>query len=238
MNIKELLVSAIKKTFLDLTGVDDYYIFWTVEKDKLKLSSYVIAHKSSTLSYIEVNAFPSLPSSAVIRDPGRLLKILGITNENLKVIIEDNKMRLDDGNFDSDFILCDPSSIAVKVPTIEEPLSYDVIIDLTDDFVNRYIAAKGANNSEVVSVEVKDRKAKFELGEANGYTNKIKFSVTIDGMFEMDKILFSSDVIEEILKRNRGSQGKLYVCEDGLMKIQYQEGEINSKYFLVALDKL
>ena len=238
MNIKEILVSSIKKGFLDLTGVDDYYIFWTVESGRLRMSSYVIAHKSSTLSSIEVENFYLPDSLAVIRDPGRLMKLINITGEKLSVSIEDNKMRLEDGSFDMEFVLCDPNTIGVKVPDIEEPISYELTIDLTDEFVNRYIAAKSANNTEIVSVEVANRQAKFELGEANGYTNKIKFSVNIDGMFNMERLLFSSDVIEEILKRNKGTQGKLYVCEEGLMKIQYMDGTIKSTYFLVALDKL
>jgi len=238
MNIKEILVSSIKKGFLDLTGVDDYYIFWVVENGRLRLSSYVIAHKSSTLSKIEVEDFYLPDSLAVIRDPGRLMKLINITGEKLSVSIEDNKMRLEDGSFDMEFVLCDPNTIGVRVPDIEEPISYDLTIDLTEEFVNRYIAAKSANNTEIVSVEVANRQAKFELGEANGYTNKIKFSVNIDGMFNMERLLFSSDVIEEILKRNKGTQGKLYVCEDGLMKIEYSDGTIKSTYFLVALDKL
>lgn len=238
MNIKEILVSSIKKGFLDLTGVDDYYIFWTVENGRLRLSSYVIAHKSSTLSKIEVENFYLPDSLAVVRDPNKLLKLLNISKDTLKVSIEDNKMKLEDGNFDMEFVLADPNTIGVRVPEIEEPISYDINIDLTEDFVNRYIAAKSANNTEIVSVEVADRQAKFELGEANGYTNKIKFSVNLDGIFNMERLLFSSDVIEEILKRNKGTQGKLYVCEDGLMKIEYNDGTIKSTYFLVALDKL
>ena len=238
MNIKEILVSSIKKGFLDLTGVDDYYIFWTVENGRLRLSSYVIAHKSSTLATIEVKDFYLPDSVSVIRDPGRLMKLINITGDNLSVSIDDNRMKLEDGSFDMEFVLCDPNTIGVKVPDIEEPISYELTIDLTDEFVNRYIAAKSANNTEIVSVEVANRQAKFELGEANGYTNKIKFSVNLDGMFDMERLLFSSDVIEEILKRNKGTQGKLYVCEEGLMKIQYMDGTIKSTYFLVALDKL
>lgn len=238
MNIKEILVSSIKKGFLDLTGVDDYYIFWLVENGTLKLSSYVIAHKSSTLSSIHVENFYLPDSLAVVRDPGKLLKLLNITSDSLSVSMEDNKMKLVDGNFDMEFVLADPNTIGVRVPDIEEPISYELTIDLTEDFVNRYISAKSANNTEIVSVEVADRQAKFELGEANGYTNKIKFSVSLDGIFNMERLLFSSDVIEEIFKRNKGTQGKLHVCEDGLMKIQYSDGTIKSTYFLVALDKL
>ena len=78
MNIKEILVSSIKKGFLDLTGVDDYYIFWTVENGRLRLSSYVIAHKSSTLATIEVKDFYLPDSVSVIRDPGRLMKLINI----------------------------------------------------------------------------------------------------------------------------------------------------------------
>jgi hypothetical protein len=238
MNIKEILVSSIKKCFLDLTGVGDYYIFWLVENGRLKLTSYVIAHKSSTLSKIEVADFYLPDSLAVVRDPARLLKLLNIAGDTLSVSLEDNKMKLLDSNFDMEFVLADPNTIGVRVPDIEEPISYELTIDLTDDFVNRYVLAKSANNTEIVSVEVKDREARFELGEANGYTNKIKFSVTLDGIFNMERLLFSSDIIEEILKRNKGTQGKLYVCEDGLMKIEYNDGTIKSTYFLVALDKL
>jgi hypothetical protein len=238
MSIKELLISSIRKNFLDLTGVDDYYIFWKVEDRKIKLGSYAIAHKSSTLSIVEVDPVFIPNSSALIRDPGRLLKMLAITNDNLKIEIADNKMKLSDDAYDLEFILCDQSTVGIKLPLIEEPLSYDIILEINDDFANKFISAKNANSSEIVSVEVKDRKAKFELGETNGYSNKIKFSIELDGMFEMEKILFSSDIIEEIFKRNKNSNGKLYVCEDGLMMIEYQKEEIKSKYFLVALDKL
>jgi len=238
MNIKEILVSSIKKGFLDLTGVDDYYIFWSVKNNTLKLSSYVIAHKSSTLSLIDVENFYISDSMAVVRDPGKLLKLLNIGSERLNVSITDNKMKLEDGSFDMEFVLADPNTIGVKVPDIDEPESYELTIDLTEEFVGRYMAAKSANNTEIVSVEVDGKIAKFELGEANGYTNKIKFSVNLDQIADMERILFSSDVIEEILKRNKGTKGKMYVCEDGLMKIQYSDGTIKSTYFLVALDKL
>lgn len=238
MNIKEILVSSIKKGFLDLTGVDDYYIFWSVKNHKLKLSSYVIAHKSSTLSLIDVENFYIHDSMAVVRDPGKLLKLLNIGSERLNVSIDDNKMKLEDGNFDMEFVLADPNTIGVRIPDIDEPETYELTIDLTEEFVGKYMAAKSANNTEIVSVEVDGKNAKFELGEANGYTNKIKFSVSLDTISDMERLLFSSDVIEEIFKRNKGTKGKMYVCEDGLMKIEFTENTIKSTYFLVALDKL
>ncbi len=131
MNIKEILVSSIKKGFLDLTGVDDYYIFWSVKNNTLKLSSYVIAHKSSTLSLIDVENFYISDSMAVVRDPGKLLKLLNIGSERLNVSITDNKMKLEDGSFDMEFVLADPNTIGVKVPDIDEPESYELTIDLT-----------------------------------------------------------------------------------------------------------
>lgn len=240
MNIKEALTSSIRRVFLDLTGVDDYYIFWTSSDNKLKLTSYVIAHKTSTLSTVEVNPLYLPDNNFVIRDPARLLKLLAISNENLSISLgatNSNKLILNDGVFDSEFVLCDSSTIGVRPPVIDEPLSYEIQIDINDEFYNRYISAKSANNTEIVSVEVKDRKIKLELGDNNNYSNKIKFFVETDGMFNMEKLLFSSDVIEEILKRNKGTQGKIYVCDQGLMKIEYIDS-LKSTYFLVALDKL
>jgi hypothetical protein len=54
MNIKEVLTIGLKKTYLNLTGVDDYYIFWKVSKGDLNLSSIVSAHGTKTLSTTKI----------------------------------------------------------------------------------------------------------------------------------------------------------------------------------------
>jgi hypothetical protein len=110
----------------------------------------------------------------------------------------------------------------------------------TEELINKFFAAKKANNCEILSVEAKDRKMKFELGEDTSYGNKIKFSVETDGVFDVPKMLFSSDIVEEIFSRNKGLEGKMFVSQEGLMKLSYldKDSGAESKYFLIALDKI
>ena len=237
---KEVIVSSIKKVFLNLKGVEDYYIFLNNKSNKIELSSYVIAHKSAVLSYCTIKKDTLSITDIIIRDPERLLKFLAITNENLKIKQADNILLLEDGVYESEFVLCDPSAVPIKMPYIEEPISYDIQMVFTEELINKFFAAKKANNCEILSVEAKDRKMKFELGEDTSYGNKIKFSVETDGVFDVPKMLFSSDIVEEIFSRNKGLEGKMFVSQEGLMKLSYldKDSGAESKYFLIALDKI
>lgn len=241
MNTKEILLTGLKKTYLNLTGVDDYYIFWKSDNGNLTLSSYVNAHGTSTLCKTKIVGTGISRSDFILNNPDKLLKILAISADNMELELPSNtslKLVLRDSVYESNFSLCDPSSIGVSLPKLEEPMSYDVVIELNDEFMNKFIQAKKANGSELVSVEVTDRVIRIQLGDNTDYSNKISFSVEEPGMFDMDKILFSSDVIEEIFARNKGSKGRLFVCPEGLMKISFTLDKTETTYFIVALDKL
>jgi hypothetical protein len=241
MNIKEVLTIGLKKTYLNLTGVDDYYIFWKVSKGDLNLSSIVSAHGTKTLSTTKIKSVLIDQSDFVLNNPDKLLKIINISGDDLKIKLPTKtnlKLSISDSVYDSEFTLCDPLSIGISLPELDEPDSYDVVLELTDDFINRFIQAKKANGSELVSVEVINRKIRFQLGDNTDYSNKIAFTVEDEGIFDMEKVLFSSDIIEEIFIRNKGTKGRLFVSPDGLMKIVFDDREVESIYYIVALDKL
>lgn len=244
---KNLITSGIKKTFLDLKGVENYYIFFNIEEYILTLESAVTAFKSTTYSKLVVKGIDMSNADVVIWQPERLLKLLSIAEDDLKLTINkkyDTKLVIKDNSFEQDFILCDPDIINKNetVPQMEEPLSYDFVLPVDDNFIDKFLKAKKANGSEIVTVGVKDRKARFELGDDNSYSNKSRFFVEDEGMFDMKDMQFSSDVIQIILERNKGSKGTLFVDPDGLMKISFKEKigsfEPEVTYFLIALDQL
>lgn len=241
MNTKEVLLTGLKKTYLNLTGVDDYYIFWNADMGTLNLSSFVSAHGTSTLCKTKIKDTGISNSTFVLGNPDKLLKILGISGEDLNVELPTNtslKLVLRDSVYESNFSLCDPSSIGVSLPDLEEPLSYDIQIELTDELSQRFIQAKKANGSEFLSVEVTDQRIKLQLGDNTDYSNKISFFLDEPGMFDIEKTLFSSDIIEEIFVRNKGTKGRLFVSSEGLMKIAFSTDTTETTYFIVALDKL
>lgn len=244
---KSLITSGIRKTFLDLKGVENYYIFWNIEDHVLTLEAVVTVFKSTTYSKLIVKGIDMSDADVVIWQPERLLKLLSIAEDDLKLTINkkyDTKLVIKDNSFEQDFILCDPDIINKQevIPQMDEPLSYDFVLPLDEPFIDKFLKAKKANGSEIVTVGVKDRKARFELGDDNSYSNKSRFFIEDDGMFDMKELQFSSDVIQNILERNKGCKGTLFVDPGGLMKISFKEKigsfEPEVNYFLIALDQL
>lgn len=242
---KQVLISSLDKNFLALKGIDDYYVFLSSNGKKMEMKSYAIAYKSSVFSTLRVEGVDLEKCDVIVRNPKSLINILNIADEEILLSFDNkdtSKLLIKDGTFSSEFVLTDPSVIGFKLPKIDEPISYDVEIDVTQDFIKKYLKAKKANNTETVSVEVKDRKSVFVLGDLSSYSNKVSFAIEQEGLLNMDKVYFSSDIIEEVLSKNKTATGKLYVCEQGLMKIQLEEivkdYKISTTYFLVALDNL
>lgn len=238
------LTDALKKVYFKFAGVEDYFIFWKCEDHILSLEATVKIFKSVLLSSIKLKEIDFQKSEFIIRNPEDLLSLLSIADEEVTLIYErqyDSKLTIKDSNYEQVFILCDPNTPGRKPERgiiEEEPLSYDFVLHIDDEFANKFIKAKKANKSEVVTLEVKDRKATFQLGEDNGYTNKTRFFIEEDGMFDMEKISFSSDMIQSIFEKNKGMKGQLSVSDQGLMKIEYRTDKVEIRYFLAALDEL
>lgn len=242
---KKLLQSAIEKTFVEMKGVEEYYIFWDLKDGNLTLRSAVVAFKTTTVAEARIKHVDLPTSNFVIRDPKKLINVFDICGDEIEVKIDDRKygakLIVKDSSFESEFTLCDPNAIRNKPMIIDEPISYDFTMHINQDFTEKFLKAKKANNeSSIVSVEVKNRLAKFELGDLDSFSNKIKFSVEEDGMFDMNKCHFSSDVIREILNDNKKLNGRIDVHEEILMKISFQEmvgnRELDLSYFTAALD--
>lgn len=235
------LVSSLKKAFLDLKGIDDYYIFCKAQQESnlINMSSCHVAYNSTVFSDIKLFNNPLSTQEFVIRDPKRLLNILNIFDNELDFSIANNGIKLKDKDFDSTFVLCDPSSINMSLPSIDEPESYDMKITFENGFIERFLKAKKANNSEIFTVSYLGDNVNFEIGDVNVFSNRIIFSskndVELKGI-QMNNLSFSSNIIEEIIQRNSNINGYIEIFGGGLMKLFFSEGNIQSKYFLVALD--
>jgi hypothetical protein len=235
---KSTLLPAIKKVFLDLKGADEYHIFWNLKNNKLILSSYVVAFGSTTVSTVCINELDMEDSFFIIREPKKLLNLLNIKEEELNMTIDKNVIKIKDSNFTSTFILCDPDSVSQRVPDIDEPGQYDLMVKLNEGFSDRFLKAKKANNSEIFSVLIEKGILKYTVGDDNSYSNQISFTSNGIYLFDMSKLLFSSDIIEEIFERNKDAEGTMVIFADGLMKIEFEDSKIKSKYYLIALDTL
>lgn len=247
---KNLLYTAVKKVFLDLKDVE-HFIFWDVDSSKLTLKSLDVAYNTTVMSCSKISKIDMNNISIVLKDPDVFLKILDITNDDvsieMKKIGNGNNIVIKDSNFESEIVVADsnfiPQHVMEKKNTEpDEPISYDVSMVIDSNFIDKFVKAKKANKSGIVSIWNKDRSSYFQLGDPNDFSNKIKFSITTDAMFDMGVLLFSSDIIQIIFERNKKSSGKMSVDPTGLMKIEFEERingiSLSTVYFLVAQDNL
>lgn len=246
---KQILINAIDKAFIEMKDVQEYNIFWNLEDSVLTLRSAVTAFKTTTIAEIVLKGVDIRPSKFVIRDPAKLLNILDIAENDIEIEIDDQKygerLLIKDKSFESQFTLSNSIYVKVKPAIVEEPISYDFVLPIDASFSEKYLKAKKANTAAtVVSVEVKDRKARFELGDTTSFSNKIRFFVEDDGIFDMNKCLFSADAIREVVNTNKKSRGRISVSDETLMKISYDTEKMGDgvsmdiSYFTLALDQL
>lgn len=247
---KKVLYSAIKKVYLDLKEVE-HFVFWDLVNSELKLKSLDVANNTTIMSTSKI-AFPSYSdSSFVIKEPGDILKMIDIIDSEMKLDITlsagDNCISIYDDTFEGRFVITDVNYIPDHIlekrnMEAEEPISYDIQIPVDMSFIDKFIKAKKANKSSLVSIWTKERKTYFQLGENNNFTNKVKFFMEFDSMFDMDELFFSADLIQSVLERNKSAQGKLFIDPSGLMKFVFndtiEEQNVESTYFLVAQDNI
>ena len=81
----------------------------------------------------------------------------------------------------------------------------------------------------------------FTLGETSSYANKIKFNVDVMpefGIKDIKAIPFSANMFHEVLMANKEAEkGTLSFSKEGLIKLFFKEGNIESIYYLVRLEE-
>lgn len=144
-----------------------------------------------------------------------------------------------DTSMDVRFNLADPQVIP-NVPTIN-PTEGDILVELDEEFITRFIKSKDALGEEVVYVSTQEgftsKEVKFTIG--NKSTNTISFAQKIDesgAEGELNNIPFNADIIKEIFKHNKDFEigcAYLKINPKGLMSFAFKFGALESSYYLV-----
>lgn len=238
----------MKKQYLQDT-LEKYHLGGLVERVKIE-----IKNKTLTTNFISIqkNLVGFLESPNIdlpdcefgIYDTSQLLKLIGITDNFITLDIETknkitNKILIKDNEFNLEYILADVK-LTPSVPIIDEP-TYNLISDIDEEFLLKFLKAKKAISSENFSLtQTKDINGapvlSFTLGDSN-YSNKINFDIKLKtSSIPGPLILFPIKEFAEILIANKGFEiGLLSVSEDGLLKIEFSHKEnVKSTYLLVG----
>jgi hypothetical protein len=97
--------------------------------------------------------------------------------------------------------------------------------------------ALGDIDNMMVSTEIDlngDKMCTFTFGDEKGHNNKVTYHLYGDIRVANIKLPFNSNQFKNILNVNKDLKtGKLYLNSQGLMKLEFDTGEIQSKYYMV-----
>lgn len=178
------------------------------------------------------------PINFVVYDTSKLLKLLSITDENVDFSFNTRdkkvtKMMLVDGTYTLEYVLAD-LNLAPSLPkSINEP-DYEITFDVTKDLVSRFIKARKSLETNTVSISpTQNQSLLFTIGELGDYNNKIKFEHPAKYQdLAIKNMIFPLEYIKNIFINNTTGNGFLSI--DGLLKLQFDENNIQSEYYLIT----
>lgn len=238
MKIK-VLESIIKKYYL--SGIVDT-VKWVGEGESTRIA---FLSKNQNLMGDIISKTPMVEQLDKIGvfSTKKLLKILSIFSEDAKLSVKGNKLNLKDKKFDVNFSLCDIDLIQNN-PEVEEPPVYNQVVGVDKDFIEDFLSASKAIESEVFKISYDPflKNIQFILGDVkNSYSDKIALSKETNPEYEFGKefadMVFPLNEFREMLSSNKdATNATLSIFEDqgGMVKLYFDNEEYTSKYFLLA----
>lgn len=179
-----------------------------------------------------------------VYETAKLRSLLGVLTENLNLKIKKSNekfvgVEFSDSSTDVTFVLAD-TSVIPNVPDLKKLPSFDLAIDLDEQFITTFIKAKSAL-SEVetftVTSDGSSNTANVILGFSSLNTNRVKLTAKTTEAVQLNPTSFSAKYLREILVANKDAKGgKLEISSKGLARTSFEVDGITSTYYLVQID--
>lgn len=242
---KQLLQSVISKYYLG--GLVES-VKWSISNNTLNIK--FMSPNQDMLGEINVNNFNLQDAEIAIFDTTKFNKLLGITSGDLtldfistrKVL---TKMIINDKIYNLEYPLADLLVIP-KVAAIKDP-GYNIAADISTDVPFLIKAQNALDTTHVyfsLNTEFGGHKIiEVNFGENNSHSNRISYKIhnilETKDLPSICSLLFDSSLLKEILKCNgNATSSKMYIFTDGLMRFEFEEGDIKSTYYLVKKDDI
>jgi len=211
----------------------------TVKANGQSVDCELIDVDQTVVGKVKWKTDPFMSGELGINHTGALTKMLSAVGEKLDIEVQDAQgknyaMKIKEGSTTMTFMLAD-TSVIPAVPTINAEPEYEVVIDINDEFVNKFIKAKNAlPDAKNFAVQVQNGKIKFIINYTTINSDNVTFE--LDGTAnELDPICFSADKLKEVLTANKGDKGTMHVSSNGLARIDFTGTDFDSNYWLVQL---
>lgn len=232
--------------------IEKYYLNKKTEKvrisvkNKIMSISFVPDEHRSLMGQISCERFDLIDCEFGVYNTTQLIKIIKILEEDIKTDIQFEKktpvrMMFSDKEYSLEFILADLELIS-KVPKIKEPETYDIELSIDKDFITKFLNAEKALDDvkrfTVESNQLNQNAIIFQVGEKSSYSNLVRFEYNTSSLIQIPNIPFQTELFSALLEANKNCDlGLLKISKDGLMRIDFKEGDITSVYYLVRLEE-
>jgi hypothetical protein len=235
------LVSIISKYYLN--GMIEA-VRWEIKDSTIKIRFN--APSKEMIGEVEFSGFPLEDSTIAISNTTQLNKLIAITNGYLnleykkqnklitKLIVADNQYTLDYALAD---LMIVPSTGQLTIdPNFTETANID------NESINAIVRAKGAlADTDTVVIRQNpndDGEPRIEMcfGGNIEHSNKVSFFLSDVDLSEVDyKEHYNSNMIKEIMYCNKDMvSGKMSIDLEGIMKLEFENDNLKSTYYLVA----
>ena len=232
-----------KSKFIEF--LNKYYLAGNTDSAKLvvtdkTLNTKFISIDQNVIGEVTLNNFDTPYAEMGVYTTSQLIKMLSALNDKINITYGVADKKLYSINFKDDasnitYMLADLSVIR-QVPNLKTLPEFDVKIDLTKEFMNKFIKAKNAlPESDNFAVETANGETKVIINYSSVNTNRITFKTDVENAPDMSPVCFSAKLFKEILVANSNATGYLEVSSKGLAKVTFSDADYSSTYYLVKL---
>lgn len=216
---------------------------WKIENQTLFIN--FLSPSKTLVGFLET-PFPYADNKLGIYFTNQLISLINILNGELDISFAKNKICIKDNSYSISYSLADINLIE-QLANVKEPDRLISVIDLTQekDFIKKFIKAnKALSDNNILNITFKNEDnvalAKFTLGDTNDYANKISFDLKNDFLPHVYiDLKFDANMLKNILSNSIDAETiTINVWEEGLMKVQVEEGDIKVSYYLTALENI
>ena len=226
--------------------INKYYLNGTVNSIVLnsksdKLTTRFISGDKTLLGELSMDKSQIEECEVGVYNTEQLSKLLAVLDEdiNVSVVKSGDKsiaLKVSDSYSSVNYMLSDVSVIN-RPPQLKEIPEFEFKINVTPQFINKFISGKGAlSDTDNFTVVTDDSGTKLVIGYSSVNTNRVTIPVTTSESSNIENISFNANVFREVLHANKECESAIFeVSSQGLSRITFKVDDYTSTYYLVSV---
>ena len=226
--------------------INKYYLNGTVNSVVLnsksdKLSARFISGDKTLLGELSMDKSQIEECEVGVYNTEQLSKLLGVLDDdiNISVVKSEDKsiaLKVSDAYSSVNYMLSDVSVIN-RPPQLKEIPEFQLKIDVTPNFINKFISGKGAlSDTDNFTVITEDSGTKLVIGYSSVNTNRVTIPVSTSESSNIENVSFNANIFREVLHANKECESATFeVSDQGLSRITFKIDDYISTYYLVSV---